>query len=137
MNKAASHAVAELLESPFFVVAGPGGTPIACQWTCYAFGRAQSHEFEILCVDRPDKMGCLFGLFDPASATFRMRPEVAPGTWKAVKDGCQDLEWRGSMDDLVETGHDLREAEDGGIAILDPEAPAEEDDLRPEMLEAA
>ena len=120
-------AIAELRENPFFVVSGPGGERLACQWTAYAFGRAQSNEFEILCIDTPEKMGCLFGLVDPATAEIRLRPEVVFGTYEAVEGGgTQDLDWRGSMNDVLEIGRDWEEGEDGELVIADPDAPAED-----------
>jgi hypothetical protein len=120
-------AVAELFENPFFVINGPQGAKLPCQWTCYAFGRAQSYEFEIICMDTPEKLGCLFGLFDPRTTEFQMRPEVILGTYTAVEGGgCQDLDWRGSMDDLVEVGRDWAEGPDGEMVIFDPEEPVED-----------
>lgn len=116
---------AALLEAPFFVIDGPDG-PTACQWTAYAQGRARSNEFEIICVDRPDKMGCLFGLFDPKSGEFRMRPEVAPFTFEAVPEGCQDLDWRGDLNVVVDCGRDWEMGPEGRLVIADPEAPAED-----------
>jgi hypothetical protein len=123
MNAAMDPKTAELLESPFFVLDGPAG-PLSCQWTAFNFGKALSSEFEILCPERPELTGCLFGLFDQAKGEFRMRPEVKPGTFHAVDDGCQDLDWRGSIDDVSAVGHDWDMGEDGLLFICDPEEPA-------------
>ncbi len=114
-----------LLEAPFFVIDGPDGAT-ACQWTAFQDGRARSNEFEILCAERPEKIGCLFGLFDPKNGEFRMRPEIAPFTFEAVADGCQDLAWRGDLNSVMDTGHDWEMGPEGRLVIADPEAPAED-----------
>jgi hypothetical protein len=118
-----SISTAALLEAPFFVLDGPDG-PLSCQWTSYKDGKATSQEFEIVCPERPDKMGGLFGLYDAHKDEFRMRPEVKPHTYEAVDGGCQDLDWRGDLNDVMDTGRDWDMGPDGRLVISDPEEPA-------------
>jgi hypothetical protein len=137
MTLANSPAVAELRESPFFVLNGPGGRRLSCQWTdeAAATGGMSTGEFEIVCPETPDAMGCLFGLFDPRDGSFRMRPAIRT----IVRDGAPhvrstgfapdldlDQTWVGSMDDVLEVGHDWDMGPDGLLVISDPEAPADE-----------
>jgi hypothetical protein len=114
---------ATLRDAPFFVIEGPDG-PLSCQWTAFFGGKARSAEFEIVCPDRPEKMGCLFGLFTSSTQEFRMRPEVAPHTFIAVDGGCQDLEWRGDLNCVLDSGHDWDMGADGRLTICEPEEPS-------------
>lgn len=126
-----------LTRSPFFVLKGPEGARLACQWTSFHLGHARTREFEILPTDRPEAMGTLFGLFDGGRGEFRMRPEIVRDTCEAVENGCQDLEWRGTMDDLLEAGHDWEEGPDGNLLIPDQDPVDESTDDRDEMRSAA
>lgn len=135
MTLVTSPAVAELRESPFFVLSGPGGRRLTCQWTDEAasIGGTSCGEFEIVCPETPETMGCLFGLFDPRDASFRMRPairtisrESAPHlrSTSFAPDLDLDQDWRGTMQDVIEVGHDLDIGPDGLLFISDPEEPA-------------
>lgn len=135
MTLANTPAVAELRESPFFVLNGPAGRRLACQWTdeAAASGGRSNGEFEVICPETPDAMGCLFGLFDARDGSFRMRPAIRT----IVRNGAPhlrstafapdldlDLSWTGSMDDVLEVGHDWDMGPDGLLVICDPEEPA-------------
>lgn len=134
---------AAVRETPFFVIDGPDGRRLACQWTNFAFGRAQGCEFEIVCPETPDTLGCLFGLFEDGE--FRMRPAVrpihymphecaAPERYVAAPELDLDLAWRGDVNCVLDCGHDWDLRADGQLEILDPEEPAadpaDEADLR-------
>lgn len=122
---------AALRETPFFIIEGPEGRRLACQWTSFVFGRAQGCEFEILCPETPDAMGCLFGLFEDGE--FRMRPAVRAvrmaehaslGHYASAPELDLDLDWRGDMNCVLDSGHDWEIASDGTLRIHDPEEPA-------------
>jgi hypothetical protein len=124
---------AALRETPFFVLNGPDGRRLTCQWTSYVLGRAQGCEFEIVCPETPETMGCLFGLFEDGE--FRMRPAIRPiqfmphecaavERYVAAPELDLDQEWRGDMNDVMDSGHDWRMEDDGTLSIEDPEEPA-------------
>ena len=111
--------VASLRQAPFFVLDGPDGR-LACQWTAFEDGHAQSGEFEILCPQRPEAMGCLFGMFEDGE--FRMRRAVRKTAigYEHAADLDMDLDWRGDLNDVLDTGHDW-DMVDGQLEICDPE----------------
>ena len=120
--------VAALREAPFFVLAGPDGRRLSCQWTSFAAGRAGGCEFEVVCPETPEAMGCLFGLMEDGE--FRMRPAIRPFQAGHVTRHAfapeldLDLAWRGDLNDVVDSGFDWEEAPDGTLTIADPEEPA-------------
>jgi hypothetical protein len=121
---------AALRETPFFVLEGPAGRRLACQWTAWsqASGRAMGAEFEIVCPETPEAMGCLFGLFEEGE--FRMRPAIRThqaghATRHAFAPELDlDLAWRGDLNDVLDCGHDWDIDPDGLLIISDPEEPA-------------
>lgn len=128
MTDTAAIVAAEIRSNPFFVLNGPDGRVLSCQWTCFdqRAGHAQGCEFEIVCPETPETMGMLFGLFE--EGTFRMRPAIDCNGSFAVLVPAHDLDqaWRGTVDDVVEVGHDWDMGPDGLLVIADPEAPAED-----------
>lgn len=121
---------AALRQTPFFVLEGPDGRRLSCQWTSFPNGRAQGCEFEIVCPETPETMGCLFGLFEDGE--FRMRPairsfEAGQATRHAFAPELDlDLSWRGDLNDVLDCGHDWDMGPDGVLVIADPEGPADE-----------
>lgn len=115
---------AALRDAPFFVLEGPDGRRLACQWTCFSAGRARGTEFEIVCPETPEAMGCLFGL--PEDGEFRMRPAVRQvgRRFIAAPELSLDLDWRGDLNCVLDTGHDWDMGADGLLEISDPEEPA-------------
>lgn len=95
---------AGLVASPFFVLEGPDGSRLTCQWTA-AEGRQirGENEFEIVCPETPDLMGRLFGIYDASADEFRMRPDTAPAGCRAAE---VDLGWRGDLNSVMDTGSD-------------------------------
>lgn len=124
-------AVAELRESPFFVLNGPQGRRLACQWSQWDndANKAAGAEFEIVCPETPETMGMLFGLY--RNGVFSMRgalrlhdePNVFPMHAFAPEHDL-DQSWRGTIDDVLEVGHDWDMGPDGLLVISDPEEPA-------------
>ena len=119
---------AALRDAPFFVLDGPDGRRLSCQWTGFVGGRARGCEFEVVCPETPEAMGCLFGLLEHGE--FRMRPairsvEAGHATRHAFAPELDlDLAWRGDMNDVIDSGFDWEEGPDGTLAIADPEEPA-------------
>lgn len=120
-------AIQEARENPFFILAGPGGQRLPCQWTSFSSADgARSSEFEIILPERPETIGCLFGLLEDNE--FRMRPAVRNG--QPAPDLDLDQNWRGSPDDVLEAGDDFEMGEDG-LYIYDAEEPAADPEGEP------
>lgn len=120
---------AALRETPFFVIEGPEGRRLACQWESFVLGRAQGTEFEILCPETPEAMGCLSGAFEDGE--FRMRPAVRRIGIAAHAPAPEldlDPEWRGDLNCVLDSGWDWESAPDGTLRIHDPEEPAADPD---------
>ena len=113
-------AIEEVRENPFFIIAGPGGRRLACQWTSFDDNGALGCEFEVVCPETPEAMGCLFGLLE--DETFRMRPAFRDNALAPELD--LDLTWRAGPEAILETGHDFEMGDDGLLFIYDSEEPA-------------
>lgn len=115
--------LAALREAPFFILNGPDGRQLPCQWSCYDNG-ARGTEFEIIVPENPDAMGCLYGLC--INGEFRMRPAIKyiNNIWTLVPEMNLDQLWRGSLDDIVDSGYDWEMSDNGRLIIADPEEPA-------------
>jgi len=127
--------IAELRQSPFFIIAGPKGRRLVCQWTGWntKTEHAAGIEFEIICPETPEAMGSLFGTF--YGGVFRMRPAVRVVSANGLSTHLSlapeldlDQEWRGSISHILDLGHDLEMRPDGLLYIADPEEPAADPD---------
>ena len=104
-------------QSPFFVISGPIGRYLSCQWASFSNDSAQRSEFEIVCPETPEAMGCLFGIFE--DGTFRFRPAVKQlgHSWFPAPDLDLDLTWRGTIADVIATGSDWDIDQSGSLYI--------------------
>lgn len=103
MSKAlVSISEASLRQQPFFVIEGPGGERLPCQWTGFSGGGAGSDEFEVLAPLGGKRCGRIFGLLQDGE--FRMRPSHQPNHWDRPLP--VDLEWRGDLNSVLDSGRD-------------------------------
>lgn len=124
---------ATLRAAPFFILNGPDGRTLTCQWTSMGDHRQHMNvsEFEIVCPETPETMGCLFGLFDAREGTFTMRAAIrripcetlsSAHTIEFVPEYNLDLNWQGDLNDVLDHGHDLDMGPDGLLIISDIDA---------------
>lgn len=91
-----------LLAEPFFVIKGPGGHRLCCQWSNDRRYPGEN-EFEIINPDTPIDLDAHFGLFDTETGMFKMRPSIISPrhsldpNWRdgpnCVQDSGSDWHW--------------------------------------------
>ena len=112
-------AIQEARENPFFILQGPNGLRLPCQWT--AFNKLDrmtgTPEFEIVLPQFPETIGNLFGLLERNE--FHLRA-LDGRTFAHIG---LDPDWTGGPDCVLEAGSDFEMGEDG-LYIVDPEEPA-------------
>lgn len=112
---------ATLAQQPFFVLDGPDGERMPCQWTEFSAGRAIGRRFEVLTPLGGTRCGRIFGVCEDGA--FRMQPSHQPNRWDAPLP--VDLAWRGDLNSVLDSGHDWCMGADG-IEICDH---AQDDEL--------
>jgi len=112
---------ASLRQQPFFVIEGPDGERLPCQWTTFGQGHAAGCEFENLSPADGSRSGRLFGLYEDGE--FRMRSSYEP--YPGMSPIPVDMDWRGDLNCVTDSGHDWCMGEHG-IEICDH---AEDEDL--------
>jgi hypothetical protein len=112
--------LATFLAADFFVLEGPDGDRLTCQWTAPR-RTAGTNEFEIITPESPDTMGCLFGLYDAQTGEFRMRMAVDRDTFRSRDDIPVDLDWRGDLNCVLDVGNDWEwDKASGRMVIVHP-----------------
>lgn len=111
-------AIQEVRENPFFILQGPNGLRLPCQWTAFneEAGKTGTPEFEIVLPQFPSTIGNLFGLLE--GDEFRLRAFDAESLEIDL-----DQNWTGGPECILEAGDDFEMGEDG-LYILDLEEPA-------------
>lgn len=109
--------LSSVLAADFFVLAGPAGDTLDCQWT--APTQREREEFEVLTPHQPDLMGKIFGTFDRRTSAFRLH---------SLDDVSIDRSWRGDRESVIQIGKDWIWDKTKGrltlIELLDLPAPA-------------
>ena len=125
-------AIQEARENPFFVLQGPNGLRLPCQWTAFneEAGKTGTPEFEIVLPQFPETIGNLFGLLE--GDEFQMRAFEG----QAFEYIGLDPTWTGGPDCVLEAGNDFEMGEDG-LYIADPEEPAADPIETPSLRRAA
>ena len=90
-----------LLAAPFFVIEGPGGRRLCCQWTNERRHQGEN-EFEIICPDTPIDLDAHFGLFDSNTGIFKMRPSTISPRHSL------DQDWLAGPNCILDSGYDWR-----------------------------